>query len=76
MLTIDVLEGLLIRMQHKWLSFEVMTPMSQGPHNSIELFIIGVVVASQPIQFLTKIGNRSSGLHCNNSYSHSTYITL
>jgi len=75
MLNID-LEGLVIRMQDKRPSFEVMTQMTQGPHNSIELFIVGVVVDSGPIQFLTKIGNRSSKLDQNSSYPHSTCFTL
>jgi len=35
MLTIDVLEGLVIRMQDKRTSFEVMTLTSQAPHNNI-----------------------------------------
>ena len=62
MLTIDIHNDLVIRMQEKGPNFEIMTLMSQGFHNSIELFAIGAVVASGPIQFLPKIGNRSSRL--------------
>jgi len=56
MLTIDLLEGVVIRMQDKGLSFEVMNPMSQGPHNSIELFFTGVIVALDLFSFSLKYG--------------------
>jgi len=53
MLTIDVLESLVIPMQNKWPRLEIMTPMSQSPHNGIKLFVIGVVVAPRAIKLLT-----------------------
>jgi len=53
MLIIDILEGLVIKMQDKRPSFEIMAPMSQGSHSSIELLVIGAVVASGSIQLLT-----------------------
>ena len=40
-LPIDVLESLVIIMEHKWLRLGVMTPMSQSPNYGIEFLVIG-----------------------------------
>jgi len=39
-----------------------MTPMSQGPHNGIELRVIYVITTFGTIKLLTKVGNESFGL--------------
>jgi len=45
-LTIDVRQSLVIRIDYKRLQLDVMIPMLQSPNNDIELFIIGRVVES------------------------------
>ena len=47
MLTIDVLESLVIGIEDERPSFEIMTLLSRGSHNSIELFVIVAIVASR-----------------------------
>ena len=41
---------------------EVMTPMSQSPHNSIKFLVISAIVAFGAIEFLAEIGNGPRGL--------------
>mgnify|MGYP007039560952 CR=1 FL=1 len=50
-LTIDVSECLVIRMQAKGPTLYVMTLMSQSPFDNIEFLIIGVVITSRALRF-------------------------
>ena len=75
-LAIDIPEGLVIRMEHKRLRFEVMTPMSQGPDYSIKFLVIGAVVTPRTVEFLTEISKGPPGLNQDSSNPYSTSITL
>ena len=57
-LFIIVFESLVVQVEHEWLRFEVITPMSQSPHYSIEIFIVSVVLASRAIKLLIEISKR------------------
>jgi len=48
--------------ERKWLRFEVMTPVSQSPHYSIEILIISAIAAFRTIELLTEISKRLLGL--------------
>jgi len=61
-LSIDILESLVIRMDCKRYGFEVMTPMCQGSDYGIKLFVISAVITLRTIEFFTKIGKGPSGL--------------
>jgi len=61
-LSIDVFEGMVIRMEDKGLRFKVMTPMCQGTNYGIELLVISAIITLRAIEFLTKINNRALGL--------------
>ena len=63
MLSVDVFDSFVVRVEHKWLRFMVMTPLSQSSHYSIEFFIIGAVVAFRAITLLTEISKRPLGLN-------------
>jgi len=56
MLTIDIRQSLVIRIEHKGLGLDVMTLMFQSPNNGMEFLVIGGVVEPQTIQLLTKEG--------------------
>jgi len=51
MLSIDELEGLVIRMEDKRLKFEVMTPMCQSLDYGIKLLVISAIIALGSIEF-------------------------
>jgi len=54
MLTIDVGQCLVIRMEHKRLGLEVIIPMFQSLNNGIEFLVIDGLVEPRVIQFLNK----------------------
>jgi len=53
-LTIGVGRRLVIRMEHKGLRLEVMTPIFQSPNNGIEVHVINGVLEPRTIQLFTK----------------------
>jgi len=54
-LSINVFEGLVIRMEDKGLGFEVMTPIRQGQDYGIELLvIISAIIHLEPLSFSLK----------------------
>ena len=59
-LSIDVFEGLMIKIEHEGLWFEVMTPMSEGPDYGIKFLVISAVVTLRTIEFFTEIGKGPS----------------
>ena len=63
MLSIDELEGLVIRIKDKRLRFEVTTPMCQSSNYGIKLLIINAVITLGFIEFLTEICNRPPELN-------------
>ena len=76
MLSIDVGQHLVIRMEHKGLGLDVMTPMFQSSNNGIEFLVISRVVELRTSQLLTKESYRVLDLSENCTNSNATSITF
>ena len=59
MLPLNVFQGLIIGMEDKLSSHQVVPPMLQFPHNGIELFVVSRVLPLGVIELLTKVSNGS-----------------
>ena len=76
LLTIQILQSFMMRMQQKLIWKEIVTPMIQSTNSSIKFLIIGRILPKTLIQLLTKESNRLTFLAEHSTNSHSRRITI